>query len=84
MEYKTSEAEREYMRRYKEMNREEINARRRASVKEKEAKKKWYQEHKEQINERGRENTNANAAAITPHITNQHTKAPENTDFGYI
>ena len=55
MEYKTSEAKREYMRRYKEMNREEINARRRASVKEKEAKKKWYQEHKEQINERGRE-----------------------------
>ena len=57
MEYKTSEAKREYMRRYKEMNREEINARRRASVKEKEAKQKWYQEHKEQIKERGREKT---------------------------
>ena len=51
MPHRDPKAKREYLRRYNEINREEINARRRESVKEKETKN-YYQEHKDQINEK--------------------------------
>jgi len=80
MEYKTSEAKREYMRRYKEMNREEINARRRESVKEKETKQKYYQEHKNQINEKHQCQC---GGKYTTHNRPAHERS-KNTNFIYI